>query len=184
MLNASGIFFFKFNDVGGANQVAALGYVMIHGIPFFLFPWDPTKGLTKPEHESCPLWVKLHNVPMVSFNKEGISRLASALGVPRQMDACTSSRCDKSWGRPGFAKVLIDVWVMGELKRELEIIIPSLSGGEDTTVKIRVEYLWEPIQCTHCLVFGHKIGTCAKAVMARKDIQKKPVVGADDCGWS
>ncbi|KAJ9553566.1 LOW QUALITY PROTEIN: hypothetical protein OSB04_017611 [Centaurea solstitialis] len=179
MLNAKGMFFFKFNDVGGANQVAELGSVMIRGIPFFLSPWDCLKGLSRPEHTSCPLWVKFHNIPIVAFNNEGISRLASALGVPRQMDACTASMCDKAWGRPGFAKVLIDVWVVGELKRELEVVIPSLTGGEDTSVKIRVEYLWEPTQCDHCLVFGHKSASCAKAVATRKESLKKPEVDSE-----
>ncbi|KAJ9544285.1 hypothetical protein OSB04_023992 [Centaurea solstitialis] len=180
MVNANGMFFFKFNDLGGATQVAETGFVMIQGTPFFLQPWDPTKGLHKPEHSSCPLWVKLLNVPLVVFNKEGISRIASALGVPKQMDACTTSMCDKSWGRPGFAKVLVDVWAVGELKREVEIVIPSLNGGQETKVTIKVEYLWEPVQCDHCLVFGHKRHNCVKAPVDNK-LKKKVII--DDDGF-
>ena len=33
---------------------------------------------------------------------------------------------------------------------------------------IRVEYLWESTQCAHCLVFGHKTGSCTKAVVPNK----------------
>ncbi|KAJ9536695.1 LOW QUALITY PROTEIN: hypothetical protein OSB04_un000168, partial [Centaurea solstitialis] len=164
MLNNNGIFFFKFNDVGGSNQVVAAGPTMIRGVPFFVENWEPGKGITKPIHNVCPLWVKLHNIPLVAFNKEGISRIASALGVPKQMDACTTSMCDNSWGRPAFAKVLIDTWAVGELKREVQVLIPSLKGGDDVRVIVKVEYLWEPTQCSHCLVFGHKISSCAKAV--------------------
>ncbi|KAJ9566575.1 hypothetical protein OSB04_002541 [Centaurea solstitialis] len=97
------------------------------------------------------------------------------------MDACTSSMCDKAWGRPGFAKILLDVWAVGELKRELQIVIPSLSGGDDTTVVLKVEYLWEPIQCSHCLVFGHRTNMCAKAAIVKKDKRKAPLV--DDDGF-
>ncbi|KAJ9547121.1 hypothetical protein OSB04_019664 [Centaurea solstitialis] len=176
MLNENGIFFFKFETEGGALQVVNLGSVMINGVPFFLLPWDPTRGISKPQHKSCPLWVKIHNIPLVAFNNEGISRIASALGIPIRMDACTSSMCDKAWGRPGFAKVLIDVWAVGELKRELQIVIPSLSGGSDTTVILKVEYLWEPIQCTHCMVFGHRTSSCPKAVIVKKDKGKAPLV--------
>ncbi|KAJ9536681.1 hypothetical protein OSB04_un000154 [Centaurea solstitialis] len=182
MMNNNGIYFFKFNDVGGSNQVVEGGPLMIRGVPLFLDHWDPTKGLVKPIHTSCPLWVKLHNVPLVAFNKEGISRIASALGIPKQMDACTSSMCDKSWGRPGFAKVLVEAWAVGELKRELQVLIPSLSGGEDSRVTINVEYDWEPTQCSHCMVFGHKTSTCVKALVAQKAKGKAQVV--DDQGFT
>ncbi|KAJ9557048.1 hypothetical protein OSB04_011662 [Centaurea solstitialis] len=179
MMNSNGIYFFKFNDFGGSNQVVEAGPLMIRGVPLFVEHWDPVKGLVKPIHNSCPLWVKLHNIPLVAFNKEGISRIASALGIPKQMDACTASMCDKSWGRPGFAKVLIETWAVGELKRELQVIIPSLHGGDDVHVSVRVEYLWEPTQCSHCMVFGHKTSTCVKAVVAQKKKDKAPMVDVD-----
>ncbi|KAJ9557289.1 hypothetical protein OSB04_011903 [Centaurea solstitialis] len=131
MMNNNGILFFKFNDMGGCSQVVENGPLMIRGVPLFVAHWDPTKGLTKPIHNTCPLWVKLHDIPLVAFNKEdchtlrfrfsGVLHIASALGVPKQMDACTASMCDKAWGRPGFAKVLIEVWAVGDLKREIEV---------------------------------------------------------------
>ena len=152
---------------------------MIRGVPLFVYRWDPMKGLTKLVHDTCPLWVKLHNIPLVAFNREGISRISSALGVPKHMDACTSSMCDKAWGRPGFAKVLVEVWAVGELKRELEVVVPSLSGGEDANVMVKVEYLWEPVQCSHCLVFGHKTSTCIKADLVKKSKPKGPSIDTD-----
>ena len=57
---------------------------MVRGVPLFVFRWDPSKGLFKPVHTMCPLWVKLHNIPLVEFTTEGISRIASVLGVPIQ----------------------------------------------------------------------------------------------------
>ncbi|KAJ9535959.1 hypothetical protein OSB04_un000877 [Centaurea solstitialis] len=181
MMNNNGIYFFKFNDVGGSKQVVETGPLMIRGVPLFVSHWDPALGLSKPIHTTCPLWVKLHNVPLVAFNKEGISRIASTLGVPKQMDACTATMCDKAWGRPGFAKVLVDTWAVGELKREIHVVVPSLTGGVDVTVVVRVEYLWEPTQCTHCLVFGHKASTCGKALSAAaaKPKAKESIVDED-----
>ncbi|KAJ9536709.1 hypothetical protein OSB04_un000094 [Centaurea solstitialis] len=181
MMNNNGVYFFKFNDAGGCAQVIESGPLMIRGVPLFVTNWDPMKGINKPVHDTCPLWIKLHNIPLVAFNREGIGRIASALGVPKQMDACTSSMCDRAWGRPGFAKVLVDVWAVGELKRELEVVIPSLTGGDDMKVKIGVEYIWEPNQCAHCLVFGHKMSGCAKAVHEQTKKQKSQVV--DDDGF-
>ena len=153
--------------------------LMIRGVPLFVYPWDPTKGLNKSTHTTCPLWVKLHNIPLVAFHREGIGRIASALGVPKQMDSCTTSMCDNAWGRPGFAKVLVEAWAVGELKRELQVVIPSFNGGNDENVTIRVEYLWEQVQCSHCLVFGHKMGSCVKAVVAKKNPSKTINVDSD-----
>ena len=85
------------------------------------------------------------------------------------MDACTTNMCDKAWGRRGFAKVMVEVWAVGDLKRNLELVIPSLTRGDDVKVTIGVEYMWEPSQFSHCLVFGHKVGSCVKA--------KEPLVG-------
>ncbi|XP_024958931.1 uncharacterized protein LOC112499892 [Cynara cardunculus var. scolymus] len=168
MLNENGIFFFKFNDVGGCDQVIEAGPLMIRGIPLFVHRWDPSKGLRKPEHSSCPLWVKLHNIPLVALNREGVSRIASVLGVHKQMDSCTAAMCKKASGRPGFAKVLVEVWAIGELKRKIEVEIPNLNGGDADSVQIQVEYLWEPVQCSHCNIFGHKISTCTKAASLNK----------------
>ncbi|KAJ9536540.1 hypothetical protein OSB04_un000292, partial [Centaurea solstitialis] len=156
---------FQFNDEGGCTQAIEQGPLFIRGAPFFAAVWDPLKGLSKPTHTSCPLWVKLHNIPLTAFNVEGIGRIASAIGVPKQMDSATASMCDKAWGRPGFAKVLIDTWAVGDLKREIEVVVPSLDGGSDARVKVTVEYLWEPVQCNHCMVFGHKRSGCTKAAV-------------------
>ncbi|KAJ9536728.1 hypothetical protein OSB04_un000113 [Centaurea solstitialis] len=174
MMNSNGFFFIKFNDSGGCTKAIEEGMVMIRNIPLFVSPWDPSKGLFRPSHDSCPLWVKLHNVPLVLFNNEGISRIASALGIPKQMDACTASMCDKRWGRPGFAKVLIDVWAVGNLKKELEVVIPHLHDDGSDKVKVVVEYLWEPVQCSHCCVFGHKISSCVKAMRFKENQKKRP----------
>ena len=86
------------------------------------------------------------------------------------------SMCDKAWGRPGFAKVLVEVWAVGELKRELEVAVPSLSGGEDAKVMVKVEYL---VVKMHCLVFGHKTSTCIKADLVKKSKPKGPSIDTD-----
>ncbi|KAJ9536713.1 hypothetical protein OSB04_un000098 [Centaurea solstitialis] len=182
MMNASGVYFFKFNDEGGCNHVVEQGPLFIREAPLFAFKWDPSKGLSKPVHSMCPLWVKLHNIPLVAFNVEGIGRIASTLGIPKQMDAATTSMCDRAWGRPGFAKVLVDTWAVGELKREIDVVIPSVNGEADTVAKVRVEYIWEPIQCNHCLVFGHKRSGCMKAVVV--DSKKKNHQEVDSEGFT
>ncbi|KAJ9542442.1 hypothetical protein OSB04_028948 [Centaurea solstitialis] len=70
----------------------------------------------------------------------------------------------------------VKVWVVGDLKREVEVVIPSLSGNGESSVKVKVEYVWEPSQCSHCLVFGHKVSAFAKAVEVKNKMAKGGVV--------
>ncbi|KAJ9536688.1 hypothetical protein OSB04_un000161 [Centaurea solstitialis] len=175
MMNDNGVYFLKFNDEGGCTQAVEQGPLFIRGVPFFVFAWDPSKGLTKPVHSTCPLWIKLYNIPLVAFNVEGIGRIASAIGVPKQMDSATASMCDRAWGRPGFAKVLVEAWATGDLKREIEVVVPSITGENEVIVKVKVEYDWEPTQCSHCMVFGHKKSTCLKEVVSNAKPKAKEV---------
>ncbi|KAJ9542755.1 hypothetical protein OSB04_029261 [Centaurea solstitialis] len=184
MMNNHGFIFFRFSSHDGMRQVMEGGPWMIRGVPLFVFPWDPLQGLVKPEHKTCPLWIKLHNIPLVAFNREGVSRIASALGEPKMMDEYTTQMCDNAWGRPGFAKVLVDVWAVGNLKREISLMVPNQYGGKGMEVKVEVEYLWEPTQCSHCCVFGHKVSSCAKAEFAKQKLKGKPKQVVDDEGFT
>lgn len=186
-VNGHGFFFFRFNDEGGCSQVVESSPLMIKGIPLFVAPWDPSKGIHKPEHTTCPLWIKFYNIPLVAFNREGISRIASAVGVPLKMDACTTNTCDNTWGRTSFAKVLVNVWASGDLTREVEVVIPHLSGKGEDVVKVELEYDWEPTQCSICKIFGHKVSSCPKAEIVQKkeipNISQKDKENVDDGGW-
>ena len=53
--------------------------------------------------------------------------------------------------------LVIKLGTVGELKRQLKVEIPRLSNGHEEKVFINVEYLWEPLQCSFCKVFGHKL---------------------------
>lgn len=175
MVNNHGFFFFRFNDEGGCLNVVESSPLMIKGVPLFVSPWDPSKGVSKPVHTSCPLWIKFFNIPLVAFNREGICRIASAVGIPLRMDACTSSTCDNLWGRTSFAKVLVDVWATGALKREVEVVIPHLSGEGEDIIKVVLEYEWEPTQCSVCKIFGHTDAMCVHGIHGKqvKDMERK-----------
>ncbi|KAI3692807.1 hypothetical protein L6452_32630 [Arctium lappa] len=69
--------------------------------------------------------------------------------------------------------LLIDVWAVGELKRELQVAVPSLYGGKETVVTVQVDYLWESSQCSHCKVFGHKISSCVKTTVEKQKSKGK-----------
>ncbi|KAJ9552715.1 hypothetical protein OSB04_016760 [Centaurea solstitialis] len=55
----------------------------------------------------------------------------------------------------------------------------KLNWRDDVSVTVKVEYVWEPTQCSHCLVFRYKTATCVKALVAQKVKAKAPIVDAD-----
>nr|GEU80501.1 hypothetical protein [Tanacetum cinerariifolium] len=94
--------------------------------------------------ENKPLFVQAWNV-------EGISRIASCIGVPIIMDKITISICEKPYGRAPYARVLVEVDAAKGLVDSVEIWYKSLGKS----MILNVEYVWRPSLCDHCKTFGH-----------------------------
>nr|GEU75027.1 zinc knuckle CX2CX4HX4C [Tanacetum cinerariifolium] len=88
--------------------------------------WSPDAVLSKEELTKVLVWVKLHNVPMVAFNSDGPSMIATKLGKPIMLDSYTSSRCMKFWGRGSFARAFIKLDVTCGLNDKLLVAIPKV----------------------------------------------------------
>lgn len=111
MMNAKGFFFFKFTTEKGMMDVLEGGPWMIRNSPIFLNKWSPTINLSKEDHLVVPVWVKLHEVPIAGFTDDGLSVIASRVGKPMMLDSYTSSMCANAWGRPSYARAMIEVLV-------------------------------------------------------------------------
>nr|GEU64623.1 hypothetical protein [Tanacetum cinerariifolium] len=77
MMNAKGFYFLKFSSMKGVDDVLENGPWMIQQVPNILNKWPPSTSLTKENHSSVPIWVKMHNVPMAAFMDDGLSFIAS-----------------------------------------------------------------------------------------------------------
>nr|GEW23713.1 hypothetical protein [Tanacetum cinerariifolium] len=77
MMNAKGFYFLKFSSMKGVDDVLENGPWMIRQVPIILNKWPPSNSLTKENHSSVPIWVKMHNVPMAAFMDDGLSFIAS-----------------------------------------------------------------------------------------------------------
>lgn len=159
MMNANGFFFFKFSDEKGMREVLEGGPWMIRNKPIILNIWTPSSILKKEDITRASVWVKLHDVQIASYSEDGLSMLATMIGVPRIMDTHTSNMCAESWGRSSYARALIEVSSEHELKESLSLAI-SDSGESYTKVSVGVEYEWKPPRCSHCRVFGHEDSNC------------------------
>ncbi|GJX40549.1 zinc knuckle CX2CX4HX4C containing protein [Tanacetum coccineum] len=121
--------------------------------------------------DEVPLWVKIYDIPLEAWNVDGISGIASRIGVPIIMDKITTSICEKPFGRASYAKVLVEVDAAKGLVDSIEIWYKSLGKS----MVLNVEYVWRPLLCEHCKTFGHLSRLCSKAQV---NVDKK--VGGDE----
>ncbi|GJV50422.1 nucleic acid-binding, OB-fold protein [Tanacetum coccineum] len=66
-------FFFKFSSTEGVDSVLRDGPWMIRGVPLFLNKWSPSVSLLKEELSCVPVWVKFHDVLLVTYTSDGLS---------------------------------------------------------------------------------------------------------------
>lgn len=69
-----------------------------------------------------------------------------------------------AWGRPSFARAMIEVSSMNDLKEKIVVGTPKLHGDELIRTEIKVEYEWKPPRCSLCKVFGHVDASCLKNI--------------------
>ncbi|GJR69731.1 polyadenylate-binding protein 2-like protein [Tanacetum coccineum] len=114
-------------DVARVDDVLENGPWMIRQVPIILNTWYPLTSLTKENHSSVPIWVKMHDVP--TFTDDGLSFIASKTRNPLMLDSYTSTMCNKSWGRSSYARTMIEVHANVELKESILVAVPKLEGN-------------------------------------------------------
>lgn len=114
------------------DDVLEGGPWMIHNIPIILKPMTMYTSLLKEDLTHVPVWVKLHDVPLAAFLKDGLNLIVTTLG--------RGSCYFVVGGRSSFAHALIEVRTKDELKDSLIIVIPLLDGLGLSKEMIQVEY--------------------------------------------
>ncbi|KAJ0615163.1 putative RNA-directed DNA polymerase [Helianthus annuus] len=185
MMNDNGFFFFKFSDEAGMLNVLKGGPWIIRSQPLCLNVWSPTTKLEKKGVKSVQIWVKIHDVPIAAYTEDGLSLIATTIGVPKALDSYTSAMCMDMWGRSSYARALIEVSADKQLREEISLAIPEPEGEGFIKESLSVEYEWNPLRCSHCSVFGHSDLQCPcqpkSQANVRNDVKKgkKPVVDAE-----
>ncbi|GJY62451.1 zinc knuckle CX2CX4HX4C containing protein [Tanacetum coccineum] len=141
---SNGFFFFQFSSRDGMERVLENGPWLIRLVPIILNIWTPNTRLRKETITSAPIWVKLHNVPIVAYSKIGLSLITSQIGNPIMLDAYTSMMCQKSWGRNSYARALVEVSSLNPLQDSLVVAIPFPDGSGHSLESIEVDYEWTP----------------------------------------
>ncbi|XP_028090360.1 uncharacterized protein LOC114290623 [Camellia sinensis] len=128
--------------------------------------------LSKEKATKVPVWAKFFNVPFEYWDSDGLSRIASAVGVPLFMDQLT-----EQGSRVSFARVCVEV----EATSILTAMFKVDCEGADAIVK--VEYQGLPPKCEHCIAFGHDTARCVKTQVAALINSQKEVQNHPDPGW-
>ncbi|XP_028058653.1 uncharacterized protein LOC114262494 [Camellia sinensis] len=173
-MNEEGFMFFIFDHIDSCKKVIDRGPWYVGGILLILKQWHRMMKLTKEALTEIPVWVKFYNVPMEFWSTDGLSRIASAIGVPRFMDQLTSFGT-----RVSFARVCVDI------KAESPLPDSFFIQCEGVKVEIRVEYQGVPVSCSHCGVFGHETKACVSAQVSHLiELQKATETNlGEDEGW-
>ncbi|XP_062155298.1 uncharacterized protein LOC133863345 [Alnus glutinosa] len=171
----NGMYIFRLKDEATCDEILESKIWHVSNKPLILRKWKPGMQVLKLALSSVPVWVKFLHLPMEFWTSNGLSYVASGVGVPLYANKVTEEQ-----KRLGFAKVLIENDVHSACPKELII---CRANGDSVTVG--VVYSWLPPKCSTCGTFGHATYTCNKKeqkVWVPKKINnsphKKPSLGA------
>ncbi|GKD70719.1 chaperone protein DnaJ C76, chloroplastic, partial [Tanacetum coccineum] len=150
----------------GIEKVMEGGPWRIQLVHFILKVWMPHSLIQKENVSNVPLWVKMHNVPIVAYSMVGLDLISAKVGRLMRLDAHTKFICLNSWERSEYARALVEVSAEKPLVDLVNIDIPLEDGKGYTTVNIRIEYEWQPPRCDACKNFDHLESVCPKKLMA------------------
>lgn len=136
----------------------------IGGLPMFIAPWAPDYSPEEPPLTDAIVPVEMRNVPYLLFNKESLSRIATAVGKPESLAPETERKENFE-----VAKLFVRVDLTAPLPNK---IISGFSNGRE--VVIDVSYPWLPVQCELCKKYGHKSSKCTDGVLVRDVHQEGP----------
>ncbi|GJX89003.1 zinc knuckle CX2CX4HX4C containing protein [Tanacetum coccineum] len=135
----NGFLSFQFATRGGIKKVLENGPWIIRCVPLILNIWDHNTSLKKDDITLAPVWVKLHNVPIVAYSETGLSLITTQLGRPIMLDSYTCNMCLNPWGRNTYARALIEVSAAKTLLDSLVVAIPLPNGKGHTLENIEIE---------------------------------------------
>ncbi|KAL0913157.1 hypothetical protein M5K25_016596 [Dendrobium thyrsiflorum] len=146
---SEGFFLLRFTNMEDYEMAWSKGIWFFLGKPFLLQKWSPKFRPKRENLKSVPIWIKIHDLPLVCWNSEGISRIASKIGIPLAVDALTAQRT-----RLTFARVCVQVSADATFPEEVPISL------EDEVFSLKIQYEWKPTPCEHCKSLSHLSSYC------------------------
>nr|GEU55836.1 hypothetical protein [Tanacetum cinerariifolium] len=113
-------------------------------VKYGLVQWHSDVNLLKEDVSTIPIWVKLYDVHVTAFKEDGLSAIATKPSTPLLLDSYTVDMCMQSWGRSSYARAMIELRADLELKDNIVVAMPKITGEGHYTCNICVEYERKP----------------------------------------
>ncbi|XP_020696924.1 uncharacterized protein LOC110109998 [Dendrobium catenatum] len=152
---SDGFFLFPFSCSEDFDLVWSKGVWFLLGKPFILQKWHPKFKPCRENFSNVPIWVKIHDLFLACWNSEGISRIASKIGIPLAADSLTAKKT-----RLTFARICVLVDCHATYPEEIKV---SLDGD---IVALKVQYEWRPSPREHCKSLVHFFSFCPEKPQA------------------
>ncbi|EOA28475.1 hypothetical protein CARUB_v10024684mg, partial [Capsella rubella] len=111
---------------------------------------------------SAPTWAILKNVPPQLYSLQGISVIASGIGLPLHTE---KSRLDPV--NIGATKVKVVIKL--DVPLPASVVVQDVQGN---SVRVAVEYPRPPPKCLNCGRYGHLLSRCPKPLMKKLPFSK------------
>nr|GEV24608.1 hypothetical protein [Tanacetum cinerariifolium] len=161
-------------SMDGLDAMLENGPWFIRNNPLILKKWHPNENLLKEDVSTVLVWVKLYGVPVMAFNEDGLSAIATKQGTPLMLDSYTFDMSMQSWCRSSYTRVMVELRADMELKDNIVMVMPKITREGHYTCNVRVEYEWKPLRCSSCKIFRHIHEECTKdtCVGVKKNVKK------------
>ncbi|KAL0913651.1 hypothetical protein M5K25_017130 [Dendrobium thyrsiflorum] len=146
---SDGFFLIKFSSSVDFEMVWSAGVWFLLGKPFVLQKWSPRFRPQRENFSTVPIWFRILDLPLCCWNSEGISLIASKVGIPLAVDALTAQKT-----RLTYARVCVQVNNKSTYPETIPISI------EDEIINLKIQYEWRPTPCEFCGSLMHLSSTC------------------------
>nr|GFD16617.1 hypothetical protein [Tanacetum cinerariifolium] len=90
-----------------------------------MLKWHPDENLLKEDVSTVPVWVKLHDVPITAFSEDGLSAIATKMGIGVSTDLKDTMNDDTLVGvsstvQEDVTPSVVDMTVETEMQNSLE----------------------------------------------------------------
>lgn len=160
-----GVFLVCFKDAQSFQAVVKKVGLHFDDKPIVMNAWSSGSKFDQKEVSQVDVWVQFPGLPVKYWNAKVLSKLASQVGDPQEMDDLTAQR-----NRGGFARILVRVGFQAEPKKVVRYL-----SEEGQMVDQPVVYGWLPVQCATCNEFGHPQADCRKNKPRKEWKPKVPI---------
>ncbi|KAF8099954.1 hypothetical protein N665_0234s0002 [Sinapis alba] len=143
-------FLFCIPNVATITRVIQKRLWQIEGQTMFVDKWESGITPVKPELTSAPIWLELRKVPFQFFNDDGLERIASLVGLPKNLHPMTANKKNLE-----VAKVFT---IIDPRKPLPEAVNVQFELG--VISRVMVSSPWMPPVRSHCKEIGHSIKRC------------------------